>query len=112
MKCEIALEKMFKESSDITAAAAASAGPATKNALSNPSLPPSATTQPIPIPNEPVVPEPKFSSPPQSQSLLDFKMSHSPPATYSNLRETIGPRHIPIEHLPIFDKVRAMCTLC
>ena len=87
MKCEIALEKMFKENSNPN------------------SVPPPPTP---PIQSEPPVPEPKISSPPQSQSLLDFKMSHSPPPTYSNMMDAFQPiRRIPFEELPIVKRLMA-----
>ena len=35
------------------------------------------------------IPEPEISYPEQSQSLLDYKMTYSPPPTYANLRDTI-----------------------
>ena len=100
MKCGVALEKMFdsqtKENTDSTNAAG----------LKNPgSLPPppstsSAASAPTPAHPEPVVPEPKFSSPPQSQSLLDFKMIHSPPALSNNLMDEIQSNLLPDERLP------------
>lgn len=92
LKCEVALEKMFDTDSS--------------SSFKNPaSLPPSTSTQPIH--NEPVVPEPKFSTPPQSQSLLDFKIIHSPPATCTNLMEMVQSHLLPDERLP---PAKRICT--
>ena len=71
-----------------------------------PSTSSSSSTAP-PIHNEPVVPEPKFSNPPQSQSLLDFKMVHSPPASCVTLMETVQPHPLPAERLPA---AKRLCT--
>ncbi len=89
-KCEIALERMLmKENSD------------SSHHPKNPSLPPSSSSSSSSVaPSDPTVPEPKFSNPPQSQSLLDFKMVLSPPATCTNLMDTIQPHPFPTERLP------------
>ena len=100
MKCGVALEKMFdnqpKENSDAVNPPLSVKAPT--------SIPPTSSTA-TPI-SEPVVPEPKFSTSPQSQSLLDFKMVHSPPATCSNLMETTQSRVFPPDErlLPIMKK--------
>ena len=69
------------------------------------SIPPTSSSA-TPI-SEPVVPEPSISTSPQSQSLMDFQMVPSPPATYANLMETIQTRVQPPDEvmLPIMKRL-------
>ena len=97
MKCETALERMFDKNADKSNLLQPSSIPPSSTISSSSSTAAASAAAAIANQGDPRGPE---SNPPQSQSLLDFKMTYSPPPTYSNLKDIVSHINNTFDRLP------------